>query len=66
VIGGRIRLISPDLARQLPAVERRRFQPLQVEGRPEVLVDADVRGLRWVTSKHLGRDLRLAGKRILS
>ncbi len=66
VVAGRIRLISPELARQLPARERRRFQMLHLESRPPVLVDADVRGLRRAASKHLGEELRLAGKRILS
>jgi hypothetical protein len=66
VVAGRIRLISPDLARQLPPSERRRFQLLHVENRPPVLVRADVRRLRRAAAKHLGQDLRLAGKRILS
>jgi cytosine/adenosine deaminase-related metal-dependent hydrolase len=65
VVAGRIRLISPDLARQLPAPVRRRFQLLRIENRPPVLVDADVRGLRSAAAQHLGQDLRLAGKRIL-
>ena len=65
VVAGRIRLISPDLAAQLPSPERRRLQLLHIENRPPVLVDADVRGLRRAAAKHLGHDLRLAGKRIL-
>jgi cytosine/adenosine deaminase-related metal-dependent hydrolase len=64
VVAGRIRLISPELAGQLPASVRRRLQPLQIENRPPALVDADVRGLRRAAAKHLGSDLRLAGKRI--
>jgi cytosine/adenosine deaminase-related metal-dependent hydrolase len=65
VVAGHIRLISPDLARQLPAPVRRRFQLLRIENRPPVLVDADVRWLRRAAAKYLGQDLRLAGKRIL-
>jgi cytosine/adenosine deaminase-related metal-dependent hydrolase len=64
-IGGRVRLISPELARQLPRAEQRRFQRLHVEGRAPVLVDADVARLRRAAAKYLGSDLRLAGKRIL-
>ena len=64
VVAGRVRLISPELAEQLPKSERRRFQLLHVEGRPPVLVDADVRKLRRVAARYLGSDLRLAGKRI--
>ncbi len=64
VVAGRIRLISPDLAVQLPSPARRCLQLLHIENRPPVLVDADVRGLRRAAAKHLGNDLRLAGKRI--
>jgi cytosine/adenosine deaminase-related metal-dependent hydrolase len=64
-VAGQIRLISPELARQLPAAERRRFQPLHVDGRAPVLVDADVSALRRAATKHLGDRLYLAGKRIL-
>jgi len=66
VIAGRIRLICPELARQLPAALRRRLQILHVEGRPSVMVAAPVRALRRAAARHLGSDLRLAGKRILS
>jgi cytosine/adenosine deaminase-related metal-dependent hydrolase len=66
VVRGRIRLISPELAEQLPPGDRSRFQMLQVEGRPPVLVDADVRRLRRAAMKQLGGDLRLAGKRVLA
>jgi cytosine/adenosine deaminase-related metal-dependent hydrolase len=66
VVAGRIRLISPELAEQLPKSERRRFQILHVENRQPVLVDADVRRLRRAAAKHLGNDLRLAGKRIFA
>jgi cytosine/adenosine deaminase-related metal-dependent hydrolase len=65
VVAGRVRLISPELAHQLPRAERRRFQLLHIEGRPPALVDADIRHLRRAAAKHLGHDLRLAGKRIL-
>jgi len=62
---GRIRLISPELAKQLTPRERRRLQPLAVDGRARVLVDADIRMLRRIAVKHLGPELRLAGKRLL-
>jgi cytosine/adenosine deaminase-related metal-dependent hydrolase len=65
VVRGRIRLIEPSLAQQLPADFTRQFQPLTIEGRPTVLVDADVRALRRAAGRHLGSTLRLAGKRIL-
>ena len=65
VVRGRVRLIAPSLARQLPAEFTRGFQPLTIEGRPMVMVDADVRALRRAAARHLGSTLRLAGKRIL-
>ena len=65
VMAGRIRLISPELAAQLPVRERRRFQLLHVENRSPVLVDADVAKLRRSAARYLGSDLRLAGKRLL-
>jgi len=66
VVAGRVRLISPDLARQLPKSQRRSFQLLHVEGREPVLVDADIAHLKRAAAKHLGSDLYLAGKKILS
>jgi cytosine/adenosine deaminase-related metal-dependent hydrolase len=66
VVRGRIRLISSDLAQQLTPAQRRRFQPLAVEGRAPVLVDSDVRALQRSARRHLGPVLKLAGKRVLS
>jgi len=66
VVRGQIRLVSPELARQLRPADRRRFQPLAVEGRAPVLVDANVRALQRAARRHLGGVLRLAGKRVLS
>lgn len=65
IVRGRIRLIAPALAGQLPAEFVRSFQPLTIEGRATVLVDADVHALRNAAARHLGNTLRLAGKRIL-
>jgi cytosine/adenosine deaminase-related metal-dependent hydrolase len=66
MVRGRIRLISPELARQLTPAQHRRFQPLAVEGRAPVLVEADVRALQRAARRHLGPVLRVAGKRVLS
>jgi cytosine/adenosine deaminase-related metal-dependent hydrolase len=66
VTAGRIRLIAPELARQLPASLRRGLQPLHIDGRPPVLVAAPVRALRRSAARHLGSDLWLAGKRVLA
>ena len=66
VIRNRIRLISEELAVQLPRAERRALQRLSIEGRPPVFVDAPVRFLRRTAVKYLGSDVRLAGKRVLA
>jgi hypothetical protein len=66
VVRGRVRLIAPDLAAQLPRALRAGFEPLAVEGRREVLVDANVRRLYRAAARYLGPSLRLAGKRVLA
>jgi cytosine/adenosine deaminase-related metal-dependent hydrolase len=65
VVRGHIRLIAPALAQQVPPHVAGRFRPLTIEGRPTVLVDANIRELRRAAGEHLGPTFRLAGKRIL-
>jgi cytosine/adenosine deaminase-related metal-dependent hydrolase len=65
VVRGHIRLIAPDLARQLPRALRAGFEPLALEGRSEVLVDAKIRRLYRAAARHLGPCIRLAGKQVL-
>ena len=62
-IGNRIRLISLDLADQLPS--RDGFHGIQLEGRPPVLVDIDVPKLYEETAAILGSDIFLAGRRVV-
>jgi len=64
-VGGRIRLIACDLARQLPASALEGFHPLTVEGRETVLVKADVPRLHARASASLGGAIRLAGRKVL-
>jgi hypothetical protein len=61
VIGGRIKLIAPDLARNPPPG----FHLLQVEGREPAWVDADVPRLYREAAAALGPGIRLAGRRVL-
>jgi len=61
MIEGKIKLLSAELGRRFPRLRLRR---LEVEGRGSVLVDADVTWLRRETEKFLGKDIRLAGRRI--
>ncbi len=66
LLAGKIKLASPGLAAQLPATRLRRLRRLAVEGRPEVLVDADVPQLYRQAARVLGPQIRLAGRRVLA
>ena len=61
IVGGKVKLITPSLARRLP---KDGLYPLQVEGRGDFLVDANIPRLREHARRALGSDLRLAGRRI--
>jgi cytosine/adenosine deaminase-related metal-dependent hydrolase len=63
IIRGRIKLISPRLAKRIEGPWKK-YSRLAVEGRPEVLVDADVTGLFRRAARELG-EVRLAGRRVL-
>lgn len=64
VISGRIHLISPELARQLPADLREALYPLQVDTRPPVLVRWAVPRMLEESKLWLGSEVRLAGRAI--
>jgi cytosine/adenosine deaminase-related metal-dependent hydrolase len=64
VIGNRIRLIGPRQARALPPRICREFYPLRIETRPSVLVRWNVPRMLEETSRHLGDDVRLAGRKV--
>lgn len=66
VIGDRIQLIGPRLARALPARICRQFHPLWIEGRPPVLVRWNVPQMLSETEQYLGEDIRLAGRKVCS
>jgi cytosine/adenosine deaminase-related metal-dependent hydrolase len=66
VVGGRVRLIACDLARQLPGSARKGLRPLTLEGRPTVLVRADAPRLYARAAAVLGQEIRLAGRRVLA
>ena len=63
VIDGTIRLIDPRLASVLSPDLRRKFHHLQIEGRPSVLVRADVPRLLQETTLPLD-SIRLGGRKI--
>jgi hypothetical protein len=61
VIGGQIRLISPSLAHGIATSE---FSPIQVEGRPRLLVRMDTRQLLERTKGALDSPVRLGGRQV--
>ncbi len=65
VVGGHIHLIGPELAADLPLGLRQEFHPLNVKGRPPVLVRWNIQQLLQDTSRYLGpAPIRLAGREI--
>jgi len=66
VIGGRIHLIGPRLARALPPRICREFYPLWIEKRPPALVRWNVPRMLEETAPYLGENVRLAGRKVCS
>jgi hypothetical protein len=64
VIGDSIRLIGLRLARALPPRICREFYPLRIETRPPVLVRWNVPRMLEEAAQHLGKDVRLAGRKV--
>ncbi|MCU1334827.1 MAG: amidohydrolase [Bryobacterales bacterium] len=64
VVGDRIRLIGPRLARALPTRICREFYPLKMETRLPVLVRWNVPRMLEEAAQHLGEDVRLARRRV--
>jgi cytosine/adenosine deaminase-related metal-dependent hydrolase len=63
-IGGELKLASPALAGQLPGALRNQLRPIELEGRGGFLVAADIAALCAETAAILGRNFRLAGRRV--
>jgi cytosine/adenosine deaminase-related metal-dependent hydrolase len=64
ILGGRIKQVSPRLAPQLPITIRKRLRPITVEKKRRLFLDADLPKLYAQASRVLGREIRVAGKRI--
>ena len=64
VVGGRIKLVSPRLATQLPIGFRKRLRPMTVEERRMVFLDVDLPKIYRQASRVLGPEIRVAGKEI--
>jgi hypothetical protein len=64
VVGGRIQLIGPRLARALPPRICREFYPLRIETRPPVLVRWNVPRMIEEAAQYIGEDVRLAGRKV--
>jgi len=63
MVNGKLKLISRQLAGRRPSKSLNR---LNVEGRGEFLVDANVARLRQQAERMLGKDIRLAGRAVYS
>jgi hypothetical protein len=61
MMAGEIKLIAPELRRRASGLHR-----LNVEGRGDVLVCANVASLRKQAKQALGNEIRLAGRRVLA
>jgi hypothetical protein len=64
VVGGRIRLVSSDLAALCPASALENLQPLSVQDRGTYLISANVPSMLAQTTSILQEPVRLAGKAI--
>jgi cytosine/adenosine deaminase-related metal-dependent hydrolase len=64
ILGGRIKQVSPRLTPRLPITVRKRLRSLTLEEKRRVFLDADLPGIYAWTSRVLGPEIRLAGKKI--
>ncbi|MGA2878221.1 MAG: amidohydrolase family protein [Bryobacteraceae bacterium] len=64
ILGGRIQLVSIDLAARIDSVLTRHLQKIELEGRGAWLVNANVSSLRAATEGVLGPKFELAGRRV--
>jgi cytosine/adenosine deaminase-related metal-dependent hydrolase len=62
ILGGKIQLVSAQLAPRIDARLCRHLQKIELEGKGAWLVNADVSGLRAAAEAALGRDFQLAGR----
>jgi cytosine/adenosine deaminase-related metal-dependent hydrolase len=64
ILGGKIQLVSANLASRIDPALSRHLQRIELEGRGPWLVNADVSRLHAATEAVLGRDFRLAGRTV--
>ncbi len=64
IVGGRIQLVSTNLAERMDSALTRNFQNIALEGCGSWLVNANISGLRAYTEAALGSDFQLAGRRV--
>jgi cytosine/adenosine deaminase-related metal-dependent hydrolase len=62
ILGGRIQLVSTNLAPRMPPALVRHLSKVELEGRGTWLVNVDVSSLRAATEPILGPDFQLAGR----
>jgi hypothetical protein len=64
IVGGRIRLLSVEMATHLRLTGTPRLQPIDVENRGRYLLPLDLQALFKETQRALGHEIRLAGKAV--
>ena len=64
ILGGRIQLVSTNLAARIDPIFTRHFHKIELEGRGSWLVNANVCQLRDATEAVLGPNFELAGRRV--
>jgi cytosine/adenosine deaminase-related metal-dependent hydrolase len=64
ILGGRLQLVSAELASRIDPKLTRRFQRVELEGRGAWLVNMNVSRLRAATETVLGPGFQLAGRRV--
>jgi cytosine/adenosine deaminase-related metal-dependent hydrolase len=64
VLGGRIQLVSTELAARIDPALSRHLQKVELEGRGAWLVNVDVAALRVLTEPALGPNFQLAGRTV--
>lgn len=66
MIGGRIKLLSPEMARHLGLPELPGFEQIELEGRGRWFIDYPLAALLERTATYLGHGFRLAGKKVFA
>ncbi len=65
MVGGKIKLLSEEMAHRLRVFDAPSFESIVIEGRGRWLIDSQVCSVARQVTREFGNDFRLAGKRVL-